>query len=177
MSMSRKRRLGFYRKTDRSNKRLIALFEENQELRYASAEKDWKNKDFVRKLEQSERLARKEIEGFLRRGKIRTLDDFYRAAWFFHHGSDSRSYALAVALAAVSNHLGETWGKNLYAVALDRFLLSVKNPQFFGTQIEMEKGKWVLAPYNKKTTDDERKAYLVDPLEKTAKVVRKMNLK
>lgn len=173
--MSRKQRLGFYHKTVRSNKRLITLFEENQKLRYAGNERDWKNKGFIQKLEQSERLARKEILSFLRKGEIRTSDDFYRAAWFFHHGNNLRSYALAVALAAVSNHLGELWGKNLYAVAIDRFLLSIKNSQYFGTQIVREKGKWVLAPYDKKTGDDERKAYFVDPLEKTVKAAEKMN--
>lgn len=171
--MGKQKRLGFYRKTSKSNKRLIELFEKNQKARYDG---DWEDKDFVKKLTKEEKQARKEILKMLEKGQIRTPDDFYRAAWFLHHGKDSRSHGLAVALAAASGHLSESWGKNLYAVALDRFLISIGQPQHFGTQLEKRRGKWILSPYNKRTTDKERKLYFVDPIQKTIKKIEKLNL-
>ena len=80
-------------------------------------------------------------------------------------------------MAAASYHLGEPWSKNYYAVALDRFLLSLKQPQYFGTQFEKRKGKWELFPYHKKTTDKERKQYFVDSLEKSLASVKEWNQK
>jgi len=167
--MTNSGKVGFYRKSTRSNRELIRLFEEIQKIRYESSDKDWEDKSFVKKLKEKESRARKKVLRMLKKGEIRTSDDFYRAADFFHHGDTFRSYALAVALAAASHHLGEPWGKNFYAVALDRFLLSIGQPQYFGTQFEKKEGKWRLSPYNKKTTDRERKECLVDPLKKLLK--------
>lgn len=170
--MSRPKKLGFYRKSHQSNKKLIKVFEKNQKARLNG---DWKDKNFVKKLFKEEKQVRKEILKMLKEGKIKTSDDFYRAAWFFHHGSSFHSYALAVALATASYHLGELWGKNFYAVALDRFLLSIGQPQHFGTQFEGKKRKLKLASYNKKTTDKERKEYFVNPIKKTIKEIQKLN--
>ena len=165
--------MGFFHKTTKSNKRLVEIFEKNQKDRYDG---DWEDKKFVKNSTKEERRARKEILGMLKKGEVRTRDDFYRAAWFFHHGNTFRSHGLAVALATVSYQLGEPWGKNFYAVALDRFLLSINQPQSFGTQFEKKRGKWVVSPYNKNTTDKERKLYFVDPINKTLKNIEKLNL-
>lgn len=174
--MIKPKKLGFYRKSEKSNKRLIDLFERNQMIRYASSNKDWEDKNFLDKLVQEEKTARAEILKMLKKGEIRTSDDFYRASWFFHHGATFHSYALAITFAAVSFHLGEPWGKNLYALALDRFLLSIGQPQYFGTQFEKRYGKWKLSPYNKKTTDKERKLYFVEPLKKTLEKIKDFEL-
>lgn len=170
-----KRKLGFYHYSSQSNKRLVELFEKNQKSRYSKTLKDWEDKQFIRELKKEEGRARKEILEMLRRGEIRTADDFYRAANFFHHGSNFKHYALAVALFAVSNHLGNLWGKNAYAVALDRFLLFIKQPQYFVTQFEKRRGKWIISRYRKVVLDKERAEYLVEPLEKMKKDVKKMN--
>jgi len=172
--MAKPKKLGFYRKSRQSNKKLIRIFEKNQKVRFSG---DWKDKKFIKKLVQEEREARKEVLMMLKKGQIRTSDDFYRAAFLFHHGNNFRSYTLAVALAAVSHHLGEIWGKNFYAVALDRFLLSIKQPQYFGTQFEKRYGKWRISPYNLKTTDKERKEYFVEPLKKILKRIKEIKRK
>jgi len=137
--------------------------------------KDWGDKKLTRELTKEERLARQEIVDMLRRGEIRTSDDFYRAGHFFHHGSNFRDYALGLALFAVSRHLGELWGKNTYAVALDRFLLSIKQPQYFVTQFEKQRGKWIISRYRKGIIDKERAKYFVESLAKTKKQVKQMN--
>lgn len=169
------KRLGYYRKSVKSNKRLIELFEINQRQRFAASNKDWADRQFTRRLWKEETQARREILGMLRRGEIRSADDFYRAGHFFHHGSKFRDYALGLALFAASRHFGELWGKNTYAVALDRFLISVNQPQYFVTQFEKRRGRWLISPYRKGVLDKERKEYFVEPIEKTKKTIEKMN--
>lgn len=169
------KKIGFFRKTNKSNSGLVAVFEEIQNIRFQAKNKDWEDPKFEGYLNKLEETARKNIERMFKRGELHTSDDFYRAAFIFHHGHDFKSYALAVTLAAVSNHLGEPWGKNLYAVALDRFMLSIMQPQFFGTQFEMKNKKWRFSPLNNKITDEERKKYLVENMNLLKKRLKKLN--
>ncbi len=171
------KKIGFFRKNKNSNKELVVLFEKIQEIRSKSTEEDWKNKEFVNKLTSLEKAASKKILKLLKTKKIKTADDFYRAAFIFHHGSDFKSYMIATALAAISHHLGEPWGKNLYAVALDRLLLSIGLPQQFGTQYIKKRENYKLAPFNKNTTDEEREKYLVEPLAKLKAREKELNKK
>jgi len=168
------RRLGYYRQSGNSNKRLVKLFQECQTYWYRDPE-EWRSRKFIKELREIEKQARKEVSQMLNQKKLRTPDDFYRAAWFFHHGNTIRSHALAVTLAAVSYHLGEPWGKSFYATAIDRFLISVGHCQYFGTQLDKEQGKWVIAPCNKKVTDQERKEYLGESLEGIKRGIEKLN--
>lgn len=169
------KRLGYYRKSAKSNKLLIRLFEINQRQRFAANNEDWADKEFTCWLWKEEIQDRRKILGMLRRGEVQTADDFYRAGHFFHHGSNFRDYALGLALFAVSRHLGELWGKNSYAVALDRFLIFVKQPQYFGTQFEKHRDKWLISSYRRGVSDRERKEYFVETLAETKKRVGEMN--
>ena len=168
-------RIGYFRKTRSSNRVLVSLFEEIQQLRSESTYQDWQEQGFVRKLTSLEKLARKKILILLKSKKLKTSDDFLRAADIFHHGPDFQSYMIAVALAAISNHLGEPWGKNHFAVAIDRLLQSLGLPQHFGTQYSKIKGKWQLDKVDLKTTDKERLEYGVEPIRLLKKRVRDMD--
>lgn len=171
----KKRKLGYYHYSPTSNQWLIELFERNEKKRYSMSSKDWNDEQQARQLAQEERQARKEILQMLRKGDVCTSDDFFRAGHFFHHGSNFRDYALGLALFATSRHLGELWGKNYYAVALDRFLVSVKQPQYFATQFEKRRGKWIISPYRKNVSDKERKKYFVQSSRQAQKMLRGMN--
>lgn len=175
MTKRKEKKIGFYRKTKNSNKELVVLFEEIQKIRSESNDENWENKDFVKKLVGLERTASKKILRFLKNKKLKTSDDFYRTSFIFHHRPGFRSFAMAVTLAAISNHLGEPWGKNLYAVALDRLLLSLGLPQHFGSQFIKRHGKWQLAEIDSKTTDKERQEYLIEPLLVLKKRAKEMN--
>lgn len=168
-------KLGFFRKSKSSNKRLINLFESNQKLRYQSQEQDWGNKIFLKRLQNQESQAKKEILQLLKKGKIKTSDDFYRAAWLFHHSSNFRHYALAVALASTSWLMGEPWGKNLFATTMDRFLLSIRQPQYFTTQYKKTRGAWLLFPYNRKVTDKTRKWFHVGTLKEAKNSLKELS--
>lgn len=169
------KRVGFFRKSKNSNKELVALFEKIQEIRSKSTDQDWEDKNFVKKLESLEKAASKRVLELLKAKKIKTADDFYRASFIFHHGKNYKSYLIATALAAVSHHLGEPWGKNLYAITLDRLLLSIGLPQQFGSQFIKKQGKYKLAPLNKHTSDKERKKYLIEPLAKLKAREKELN--
>lgn len=54
--------------------------------------------------------------------------------------------------------------RRMYAMTRDRDLLSIDEPQQFGTQYTLEDGQWKLQPYDLQTTDAERAAYDVAPL-------------
>lgn len=166
------RKVGFYHKSSKSNQRLVILFEALQKERLQVNMEDTNS---IKKINLKEKQMRNEVLKMLKKGEIKTSDDFYRAAMLFQHGSNFKSYAMAVALAAVSAHLGEPWGKGLYAMALDRFLLSISQKQYFGTNFEKVKGKWRLAPHNEKTSDFERKFYLVEPMKKIVEEIKKLN--
>lgn len=168
------RKIGFYRKSSKSNHRLVLFFEALQKERLQG---NWEDTNFLKNIGSKEKQARKEILQMLKKGEIKTSDDFYRAAILFQHGTDFKSYALAIALAATSSHLGESWGRSLYAMALDRFLLSVGQKQHFGTNLEKIKGVWQLSPYNKKTSDYERQSYLVEPMKRILQEIKKLNRK
>lgn len=173
------RKVGFYRKSSKSNQRLVGLFEELQEERLQA---DWEDTNSfslksLKKIGLREKKTRKEVIEMLKKGEIKTSDDFYRAAMLFQHGGDFKSYALAIALAAVSGYLGESWGRGLYAMAIDRFLLSIGQKQYFGTNLEKVRGKWHLAPYNRKTSDYERQSYLIGSMKDILKEIKKLNRK
>ena len=142
----------------------MVLFEKLQKLRIESLDKDWQKKKFVKELSSLEKSARKKVLTLLKNKKLKTSDDFLRAADIFHHGPDFKSYMIAVALAAISNHLGEPWGKNHYAVAIDRLLQNIGLLQHFGSQYSKKSGRWQLDNVDIKTTDTERAEYGVEPL-------------
>lgn len=170
------RKIGFYHKSSKSNQKLVLLFEELQKERLQA---NWEvaNSPNLKKIGLTEKQTRKEIIAMLKKGEIKTSDDFYRAAMLFQHGKDFKSYALAVTFAAISGHLGEPWGRSLYVMALDRFLLSINQKQHFGTNFEKVKGKWRLSLYNKKTSDFERQFYLIEPIKKIMQEIKKLNRK
>ena len=168
------RKIGFYRKSSRSNQRLVKLFNELQKDRSQTHWED-ANSLYPQRIDWKEKQLRREVLKMLKKGEIRTSDDFYRAAMLFQHRSNFKSYALAVALAAASSHLGEAWGRSLYAMALDRFLLSIGQKQHFGTNFEKVGRNWRLASYNKKTSDYERQFYLVEPMKRILQEIKKLN--
>lgn len=173
MSMTNK--IGFFRKTKQSNEKLVVLFEKIQKIRSESTDNDWLDKKFINKLETSEKSARKKVLNMLKNKKLKTADDFLRAGDIFHHGKNFKTYMIAVALTAISSHLGEPWAKNHYAVALDRLLISLGLPQHFGSQFIMKNGKWKLDKTDLKTTDKERIEYGIEPIKILEKSARDMD--
>lgn len=171
----RKKKIGFYRKTKDSNSDLVIIFNRIQKLRIRCTEEDWNKKSYIKELSSLEKSAFKKILTMLSKKELKTSDDYYRASYIFHHGPNFRYYMMAVALASISNHLGEPWGKNFYAVAIDRLLLSLGLPQHFGSQYIKKNGKWQFDKYDLKTMDKERAEYAIEPLSILKKHAKEMN--
>lgn len=100
--------------------------------------------------------------------------DYHHAALVFQHGNKSEHYKLAHKFAEKAVELGDTSAKWLYAATLDRWLLSIGQPQKFGTQFRKNnKGNWELAPTDKTVSDGERAEYNVPPLSRALQRFKK----
>lgn len=87
----------------------------------------------------------------------------YLCLLFMHSWSkDPEDYRQAHEFAKKAISLGSNVTKWLYAASLDRWLVSQGKLQKYGTQYDPKSGR--IAPYDKSTTDLERKKFGVPPL-------------
>jgi hypothetical protein len=134
------------------------LFSQDQKAR-TRENIDWTNVS----LEDAQR--RIEVLNYLKDTKLFLASDFYRAAFIFQHGNCPEHYKLTNDLAVKAIELGHQDAKWVYAVSLDRYLISLGKPQKFGTQYTSRDGcTYILEPLDPATTDDERAAYDVPSL-------------
>lgn len=151
----------------KTNRELLALFRESVRLRYECMDTGWQDKQMIAKIVRFEKGAMKKVKKMLINGQIVTHDDFFRGAHFFQHSLKIADYAMAATLYAISGFLGDDWGKNHHALAIDRFLLSIKQPQIFGTQYERQNNRWTISHYREDVSDSLRKEYEVPPLKES----------
>lgn len=108
-----------------------------------------------------------------RRQKVLTLandlhvgEDYFHAGVILHHSMKKEQ-----------NNMAYEWLKKAYKMtpdlrnikpllcaAEDRLLLSMNKPQAWATQTIEKEGKWVLAPFDSKKTDDQRMVMGLPPL-------------
>ena len=104
-----------------------------------------------------ERRAR--VHELLHADKIQTGQDFWFAAMVFQHGQNPEDYLLAHVLASTAVAKGNRNGLWLAVASLDRYLLSVRKKQIYGTQFDLEKGvSWTQKNYDKDLLDDNLRA-------------------
>ena len=155
-----------------------AVFEEDQRARQPTPGKDARQLDWE-KTNRMDRDRRVEVLGYLLRGKLNSGEDLYRAAMVFQHGECAEHYKLASDLARKVAGLGYEPAKWLCAAALDRYLMTLGQPQKFGTQFRADGpgGKWYLYPVDPATTNEERRRYNVPTLAELRKQAEQMNAK
>ncbi len=107
---------------------------------------------------------RVEVLGYILNGQIHTARDLVYAAFIFQHGDCSEHYHFANRLAQIAMDSGYTDARWIYAATLDRYLMSLGQPQKFGTQYTKVDGEFKLYPVDPTTTDAERARYNVSPL-------------
>ena len=109
---------------------------------------------------------RREVLSHLVAGQIGRGESLYHAAFIFQHGACPEHFQLAHQLAEAALAAGFEQARWIYAATLDRYLLSIGQPQKYGTQFLVgANGQWVLRPYDPTTTDEERRRYNVPPLD------------
>src|ERR1051326_5012876 len=104
---------------------------------------------------------RAQVETWLDEGRIQTPEDFFHAAVLFQHGERLEHWAQAHLLARTAAEGGHPRARYLAAAAYDRWLMRQGKPQKYGTNSTRD-GVW---PYDPATTDDERAAWDVPPLQ------------
>jgi hypothetical protein len=86
------------------------------------------------KLTKDDEQRRNDLRQMLAANKVRTGTDYYHAAMIFQHGQNPDEYLMAHVLAMDAVALGSKEARWLSAATLDRYLLSIWQPQIFGTQ-------------------------------------------
>ena len=149
----------------RNNEKLRKIFRDDQRdrLTFDANPERVTERDKLRRIILSELMAT---------GKLRTGVDYYRAAVIFQHGLTTEDYQNAYRFAKAAVQMGNV--KNaawLYAITLDRLLVSQGHKQRFGTQFQTKKSsansrKWIvrLLPVDRRTSDRARAAHNIPSL-------------
>lgn len=109
------------------NAKLTAMFNTDQ------AAREGDRIDWV-KLSKEDEQRRQDLHRMLDTGEVRSGNDFFHAAMIFQHGQNPDDYLLAHVLAMDAVAQGNKQARWLSAATLDRYLLSIWQPQIFGTQ-------------------------------------------
>jgi hypothetical protein len=146
-----------------SNAELTVMAQEDQRVRVGSP------------LTEAERAAitrtdadrRTETKKIIAANQLVTAVDYRNAALIMQHGQQSDDYLLAHTLAVIGAAKGDKICIWLSAAALDRYLISIKQPQIYGTQYNHfdQTKPWTQAPYSSDLiTDNLRRAYNIPSL-------------
>lgn len=147
------------------------MYEEDQNSR--KVEKiDWK----VLLIQDSTR--RVEVSEMIKQNKVSTSMDYFHTAMIYQHGNDSASYKLAweyskKAAAMDSSNISARW---LSAASFDRYSLSVRKPQIYGTQFLVIDNKYYLQDFDTtKVSDADRIYYKTRTLKEIRDFLTKQN--
>lgn len=146
---------------DRNDRRLLMKLADDNRLHYvrkAVLRRDKKRLKKVRKL--------------INNARIKTAEDYYRAALIYQHNRPPEGCSMAYILALQADKMGYRPKANemhplwLAAAAIDRWLVSFNRPQYFGTQwMKNNEGMRIRRPVDPIITDEERKKWHVPPLQ------------
>ena len=122
---------------------------------------------YERLLATEDAKRRAEVYRMLKRNAIASPLDLEAAALILQHGNDTTDFWTAHTLAMRSVALGDEDARWLAAATLDRYLMTKQLPQKYGTQTVLNPatGKMELYTVDPMTTDSERAAWHVPPLE------------
>ena len=114
------------------NLKLKELFDDDQSDRT----KVYDTPEAVAQLGERDAARRKRILIMMELDEIKTKNDLYHAAVIFQHGNTSSDFLIAHRLSTLAALLGYRTGRWLLSAALDRYLMSIKQGQIYGTQFE-----------------------------------------
>ena len=138
------------------NMQLYLLFQADQSDRFNYREgQDWGE------IARKDSLRQEKVARMIDNGQLKVSDDYYHAGMIFHHGRDSTAYKIAEWLANKSLELDSTSdnARWLTAAAKDRYLWSIDQPQWYGTQNHLLNGKWTLDPIDTTAVTDTDRAF------------------
>lgn len=121
---------------------------------------------------------REAVKSMIANNQLRTGLDYFNAAIIMQHGSTSDDYLLAHTLAVIGTSKGNKTCLWLSAATLDRYLISIKQPQIYGTQYNhFDPTKpWTQNPYTDHLiTDGLRKELDVPSIDEQKKKLSSFN--
>ena len=135
-----------------SNAHLQALVDEDQRVRVGPPLAPEEHARITRT--DADRLAA--VKKIIAANQLVTSTDFRNAAILLQHGSTSNDYLLSHTLAVIAASKGDKTSVWLSAASLDRYLISIKQPQIYGTQYNhFDPTKpWTQMPYNSDLISD-----------------------
>ena len=122
--------------------------------------------DRWREISARDAQRRQRIRQLLDAGELHTGEDYQNAAMIFQHGDKPADYLLAHVLATTALAKGRAESRWLAAATLDRYLMSLNQPQVFGTQYRKmdQSSPSTQAPYDKDLLPDAlRREHCVAP--------------
>jgi hypothetical protein len=129
------------------------------------------------KIEPRDRTRRERVHQLLSQDAVKTAGDFHDAAYIYQHGQASSDYLLAHVLATVAVQKGDTSSLWISAATLDRYLISIRQSQIFGTQYNSaNNGPTTQDPYDKVLVPDKlRLVFCVPGIEQQQKNLAEFN--
>jgi hypothetical protein len=91
-------------------------------------------KKIIMKMMKSDLERRKRVGEIFAEGCFSTAKDYMAAALIYQHGTTPDHYFQTFIWANKAAHLGDKNGKQLAALAIDRYLMSIGKRQLFGSQ-------------------------------------------
>ena len=130
----------------------------------------------IRELISHDEQRRKQLHDYLKRHALKTGQDYYYAAMLLQHGNNKKHYRKAYSFAKTSSRMGYKPAFWLTAATFDRYLKSLGRHQKYGTQFYIGRdGTWKIWPYSKRTTDEERRRFHVEPLKEMLAYAKRLN--
>ncbi|SRR6266699_4788873 len=126
-------------------------------------------------LRECDAARRQRVNELLTQGLLTAPDDYFHAALIFQHGETLEEIWQAHELAQRAAEMGATKAMGskdsrwLAAAALDRWLMYQGKAQKYGTQFVADSKRWRLWDVDPTTTDAERAANHVPPLQEQLK--------
>ena len=130
-----------------TNAEMTAIYDADQADRVPGPKVDWS------KVWPRDAARRTRTRALLDAGKLNSGADFLHAAFVFQHGTGT-DFLLAHALATIAIARGRPDATWIAAATLDRYLQSIGQPQVYGTQYTIDKGKASQEPYDRTLMPD-----------------------
>ena len=161
-----------------ASKELQALVKADQEVRFAVIKNGYKMTEIdMKEFTYGDSVRRKRVAEIFAEGCFSKAQDYAAAALVFQHGVTPDHFFQTFIWAKKAIELGDPSQKQLMAMSIDRYLVSTKRKQLFGSQAMKPDSSncWCLYPIENTFTDSMRKQYMNKSLADQTKWLESLN--
>lgn len=151
---------------------LAKMVKDDQEMRFSGIE----NPIDIIKFSTSDWIRGNKVKRFVAADLLTTADDYAHAALILQHGSTPDDYLQAQEFSLTAYNLGREDMLRHSALAEDRYLIAIGQPQKFGSQFMCDPDTgWQLEPVDPTTTDEYRIKMNIEPLSMMEGKIKELN--